>query len=73
MKTNEQFIAIVSVDGRVLHALGPFADAKTAAQEGQKMAQAVEMFSTPGEYAGSRVMSLLASVEAMFPLKHTSS
>lgn len=64
---NKQFIALVSLGGRVLHAVGPFPSEAQAASEGRRVAQGVDMFAPVGsqESADVLVLPLFADLSAM--------
>lgn len=64
---NKQFVALVSLGGRVIHAVGPFPTEAQAVAEGRRVAQGVDMFAPLGsqECADVRVLPLFADLGAM--------
>jgi hypothetical protein len=64
---HKQFIAVVSLGGRVTHAVGPFPSEAQAVSEGRRVAQGVDMFAPLGsqECADVRVLPLFADLSAM--------
>lgn len=69
MSKQQQFIAVVSLGGRVLHAVGPFATGAQAAAEGRTVAQGVDMFAPVDseDSASVQVLELVANLGAMLP------
>lgn len=69
MNKPSQWVALVFLADRLLHAVGPFASAVEAGDEGRKVAQAVDMFAPVGsqDCADVRVLPLFASLGAMLP------
>lgn len=68
MTKQQQYVAVVSLDGRVLHAVGPFPTEAQAAREGRVVAQGVELFRPAGEDGDGvdlRVLPLVADLGAM--------
>lgn len=66
---DKQFVAVVSLGSRVLHAVGPFPSPEQAVAEGRLVAQGVDMFAPVGsiESADVRVLPLFANLTAMIP------
>lgn len=66
---SNQYVAVVSLGGRVLHAVGPFPSEAVASSEGRLVAQGVDMFAPLGaqECADVRVVPLFANLNAMIP------
>jgi hypothetical protein len=68
MNKPSQYVALVYL-GDLLHAVGPFASAVEAGEEGGKVAKGVDLFAPVGSqsFATVRVMSMFANLSAMIP------
>jgi hypothetical protein len=64
---DKQFVAVVSLDGRVIHVVGPFPSEAQAVSEGRQVANGVDMFAPMGSqsHADVRVLPLFANLGAL--------